>query len=160
MLWLLFPVKFTRICCKLYPLCIRRFTQGRWPAKSVEISKISESVHASSPWTIPRHPGNHHQQWISLSFQLPPPVRGMPQTMVSPSSTKISTNFQFPPPGSSTKPALASSFHHQAAASHQPASSKASSQPAVNSTTLPYPHHGSQVCCCLDILWLYSSIVF
>ena len=68
------------------------------------------------------------------------------------SSTKISISFQLPPPGSSTKSASASSFHHQAAAPHQPASSKATSQPAVNSTSLPHPHHGSQVCCCLDIL--------
>ena len=73
---------------------------------------------------------------------------------------KISISFQLPPPGSSTKSASASSLHHQAAAPHQPAYSKASSQPAVNSTTLPHPHHGSQVCCHLDILWLYSSIVF
>ena len=68
------------------------------------------------------------------------------------------TSFQFLPPGSSTKPA--SSFYHQAAAPHQPASSKAFSQSAVNSTSLPHPHHGSQVCCCLDILWLFSSIIF
>ena len=47
---------------------------------------------------------------------------------------KIGISFQLPPPGSSTKPALASSLHHQTAAPHQPASSKASSQPAVNST--------------------------
>ena len=67
---------------------------------------------------------------------------------------------QLPPPGSSTNSASASSLHHQAAAPHQPASRKTSSQPAVNSTTLPHPHHGSQVCCCLDILWLYSPIVF
>ena len=73
---------------------------------------------------------------------------------------KISISFQLPPPGSSTKSASASSLHHQAAAPHQPASSKASSQSAVNSTTLPHPHHGSQVFCCLDIQWLYSSIVF
>ena len=58
------------------------------------------------------------------------------------------------------KSASASSSHHQAAAPHQPTSSKTTSQPAVNSTTLPHPYHGSQVCCCLDILWLYSSIVF
>ena len=51
---------------------------------------------------------------------------------------------------SSTKSAY--SFYHQAAPPHQSASSKALSQSAVTSTSLPHPHHGSQVCCCLDIL--------
>ena len=94
-------------------------------------SKNQQNQQISKPqWPLdnPRHPGNHHQQH------------------------QISISFQSPPPGSSTKSASASSSHHQAAAPHQPASSKASSQPAVNSTTMPHPHHGSQVCCCLDIL--------
>ena len=36
---------------------------------TISSTKISKSAHPSSPWTTPRHPGNHHQQQISLSFQ-------------------------------------------------------------------------------------------
>ena len=86
----------------------------------------------------------HHQAAAPNQHQLPvSTTRQQYQTSIS---------FQLPPPDSSTKSASASSSHHQAAAPHQPAFSKASSQPAVNSTSLPHPHHGSQVCCCLDIL--------
>ena len=125
-------------------------------------NKIRKSVHPSGPWTTPRHPGNHHQQQISLSFH---------------HQSAAPNQHQLPPPGSSTKSASASSlhhkataanqhelpassFHHQTAAPHQPASSKASNQSAVNSTTLPHPHHGSQVCCCLDILCLFLLLYF
>ena len=116
-----------------------------------------------APRQTPRDPGI-----CSSDLQ---PALGIQATISSTKSAattrqqnQISISFQLPPPGSSTKSASASSFttrqqhqisitfHHQAAAPHQPASSKASSQPAINSTTLPHPHHGSQVCCCLDIL--------
>ena len=133
---------------ELHPLHIQRLTQEGIQQNQQKSAKISESAHPVAPWQPPRDPGI-----CSSDLQPAPEIQAIIY------STKISLSLQFPPPDSSTKSASASSFHHQAAAPHQPASSKASSQPAVNSTTLPHQHHGSQVCC-LDILWLFSSIVF
>ena len=96
----------------------------------------------------PRFPGTNTLQELSHSFKLTLDI----YTLNIWTFEKISLSYQFPPPDSNTKPASASSFHHQAAAPHQPTSSKITSQSAVNSTTLPHPHHGSQVCCCLNIL--------
>ena len=100
------------------------------------------------------HPGKAVTSKISKNQQISTPSRPctVSEIQATISSTKISISFQLPPPDSSTKSASASSFHHQAAAPHQPTSSKASSQSAVNFTSLPHLYHGSQVCCCLDIL--------
>ena len=65
-------------------------------------------------------------------------------------------SFHFPPPACSTKSASVSSFYQQTAAPNQQNFSKAISQLTVSSTSLPLLHHGSQVCCCLDIL-LYCN---
>ena len=149
------PKRNWLFCRESYPLCIWRFTQGRWPAKSAnkhtpvapgqppEIQATICSTKSASASSF------HHQAAAPNQHQLP--------VSTTRQQHQITISFQSPPPGSSTK--SASSFYHQAAAPHQPASSKASSQSAVNSTTLPHPHHGSQVCCCLDILWLFSSII-
>ena len=118
-------------------------TQGR---RSAKISKISESAHPSSPWTTPDIQATTNNS-LSLDinifdigylhFKHLDIGKNQLQTSTTRQQHQISISFQFPPPGSST---------------HQPASSKTTSQPAVNSTTLPHPHHGSQVCCCIDIL--------
>ena len=134
-------------------------------SKNQQNQQIARTAHSpAAPGQPPRDPGNYQQHQISIRFQLPPPHSSTKSASAPVSTTRqqhqININFLFPPPDSSTKSASASSFHHQAAVPHQPASSKASSQSAVNSTTLPHPHHGSQVCCCLDILWLYSAFVF
>ena len=127
-------------------------------------SKISKSGHPSSPWTALeiQETISNTKSASASSFHHQAAALNQPQLPASTTRQhhQISISFQPPQPGSSTNSASASSLHHQAAAPHQPASSKASSQSAVNSTTLPHPHHGSQVYCCLDILWLYSSIVF
>ena len=113
-----------------------------------KISKISESAHPISPLDSPeiqaiinnpRFPGINTLQELSHSLKLTLDIHTVNIWTLG----KSSISFQLPPPGSSTKLASASS---QAAAPHQPASSKASSQSAVKSTTLPHPHHGSQVC--------------
>ena len=164
-----FPVKFARrwkisISSQLLPSGSSTKSASAFSfhhqAGSNKISKISESAHPSGPWTAPRDPDSHYQQQISLSFQFPPPGSSTKSASASSLHHQAAAPNQhqlpnFPPPGSSTKSASTSSFYHQATAPHQPAPSKATSQPAVNSTSLPHPHHGSQVCCCLDILWLF-----
>ena len=146
------PVKFTFAMNRIHSVP-RDFTQGRLqPANQVKISRTSKLQ------------GLHTPQWPPdslLEIQATICSTKSASAFTTIGSTKI--NFQFPPPGSSTKSASASSLHHQAAAPNQlpvstttgsstTSASKASSQSAVNSTTLPHPHHGSQVCCCLDIL--------
>ena len=173
---------YPETCHKSYPLCIWRSHPGKVISENQQNQQTARTAHTpAAPGQPPRDPGTcssdlqpapEIQATISISFQFPPPSSSTKsafsfyhQAAASnqhqlPASTtrqqhKISISFQLPPPGRSTKPALASSFHHQAAAPHQSASSKASSQPAVDSTSLPHPHHDSQVCCCLDILWLF-----
>ena len=121
------------------------------PGSSNKISKISELAHPSSPWTTPEIQATtissksasassfHHQAAVPNQHQLPvSATRQQHQISISfHHQTAAPISFQFPPPGSSTTSA---------------SPSKATSQPAVNSTSLPHPHHGRQVCCCLDIL--------
>ena len=69
--------------CQPYPLHIQRLTQGRRPAKSAKISKISKSAHPSGPWTAPEIQATiinsksasafsfHHQAAAPNQHQLP-----------------------------------------------------------------------------------------
>ena len=128
---------------------------------SPEIQATSNSTKSASASSFDHQAAapNQHQLPVSTTRQQHQNQHQLPVSTTR-QQDQISISFQLPPPDSSTKPPSASSFHHQAAAPHQPAPSKASSQPAVNSTYLPHPHHGSQVGCYLDILWLFSSIIF
>ena len=153
-------------CChELCPLHTQRFRPGKVTSKIIKTNKVQGLHSPQWPLDSPRDPGNYLQHQISISFQFPPPDYSTKSASASnfyhqataPNQLPVSTtrqqhkiSFQFLPPGSSTKPAT--SFYHQATAPHQPASSKAFSQSAVNSTSLPHPHDGSQVCHCLDIL--------
>ena len=133
------------------------------PQRAPEIQATISSTKSASASSFHHQAAAHNQHQLpasttrqqhQISYQLQPPGSNTKSASAFSSHHQAAApnQHQLPPPGSSTKPASASSFYHQAAALHQPASSKASSQPAVNSTSLPHPHHGSQVCCCLDIL--------
>ena len=113
------------VCRESHPLCICRYTQGRQPAKSVKISKISKSPKPECAKWRPdivniSNIGNWH--WIftlwtltfwtfdiytvniltlgKISFQLPPP-----------GSSKIGISFQLLPPDSSTTSAKPPARH-------------------------------------------------
>ena len=88
------------------------------PAQEIEVT-INSTKSASAS-------GFHHQTAAPNQHQLPASTtRQQHQISISfhfPTTRQqhqISISFQFPPPGSSTKPASASSFHHQTAAPNQ-----------------------------------------
>ena len=107
-------------------------------------SEVSSFYHqAAAPNQLPVSTTRQQHQ---ISFQFPPPGSSTKSASSSTTRQQHQISFQFPPPGSSTT-----------SASLQQG---IGSQSAVNSTSLPHPHHGSQVCCCLDILWTLFSFYY
>ena len=144
----------------------RGFTQGRLrPANQQKSSKPANQHTPAAPGQPPEIQATicstksasasifHHQAAAPNQHQLPvSTTRQQHQISISFHHQAASQNQHQLPASTTRQQHQASiSFYHQTAAPHQPASSKAFNQSAVNSTSLPHPHHGSQVCC-LDIL--------